>query len=67
MGVYHFDTPPFLLDNLNTGFRTKLQAEVFQFIFLNLAAAGHREFLDEEDVLRNLVTGDLAFAEFAHR
>src|SRR5579872_4788329 len=34
--------------------------------FLDLAGHRHREFVDEFDVARNLVVGDLALAEAAH-
>ena len=45
---------------------TKFETEVLEFELLNLAAARHGEFLDEEDVAGNLVARNFAGAELAH-
>ena len=37
--------------------------EILQLELLDLAAAGHREGIDDEDILRDLVACDLATAE----
>lgn len=41
----------------------ELQAEILQLELLDFAAAGHREGIDDEDILRDLVACDLATAE----
>jgi len=37
-----------------------------QFVFLDLAAGGHREFIDKEDVPGNFEPGDLSPTEIDH-
>ena len=44
----------------------KFETEILEFELLNLATARHGEFLDEEDIARDFVAGDLACAEVAH-
>ena len=41
----------------------ELQAEILQLELLDLSAAGHREGIDDKDIFRDLVAGDLAAAE----
>ena len=54
------------LDDGDAGFFTEFESEVLEFELLNLAAARHGEFLDEEDVAGNLVARNFAGAELAH-
>ena len=44
-------------------FLAELEAHLLEFELLDFARASQRELVDEEDVLRNLVTGNLATAE----
>lgn len=41
-------------------------SRVFQLELLYLSASGHREGIDEEDVFRDLMPGDLSAAEIFH-
>lgn len=51
------------LYNFDTLFGTEFQTQVFQFEFLDFAAARHWELLDEEDVFGNFVAGDFPLTE----
>ena len=44
----------------------KFETEVLEFELLNLAAACHGEFLDEEDIAGDFVTRNFACAKVAH-
>ena len=50
-------------DDFYALFFTEFQAEFLELELLDFAAAGEGEAIDEEDVFRNLVAGDLAAAQ----
>lgn len=56
----------YLLYHLDALLFAELETHFFQFEFLNLARTGKWELVDEEDVLGNLVAGNLAAAEQLH-
>ena len=47
-------------------FLAELEAHLLELELLDFARASQRELVDEEDVLRNLVTGNLAATELLH-
>ena len=60
--------PPFSLrlNHMNPLLLAKFETEILEFELLNLTAACHGEFLDEEDVAGDFVAGNLTCAEVAH-
>ena len=48
---------------MDTLFFAEFESEILEFELLNLTAACHGEFLDEEDVAGDFVAGNLACAE----
>ena len=55
-----------LSDDLNALFFAKFETHFLELELLDLAAAGKGELVDEENVLGNLVAGNLSAAELLH-
>ena len=54
------------LYDFNSLFFQHFHPNIFQFIFLNFSASGHREFLDKENIFGDFMTGYLTATEVFH-